>query len=97
VRPLDAMPMTTSFFARFAPGHLVATLPGVILVTSESEAKALRPPGDDELDAIDVKRGRTLRRIKSGNAAAGAGSHVDESPAALQGGGSEINSASNLR
>jgi len=79
VRPLDAMPMTTSFL----PGlrRAISSRPCLesSSLTSESEAKALRPR-DDELDAIDVKRGRTLRRIKSGNAAAGAGSHVDESP-----------------
>ena len=68
-------------FPRLAPGHFVAPLLGIILADLGVGGQSLGASGDDELNAINIERGRTLSRVQSGNASARSRPDIDNSAA----------------
>ena len=99
VRPLAAIPTTTSF----RPGFFFASSrwprPAGIFVGFESGSQRRRTAGHDELNsfAIDIEGGRALGGVERREASAGAGTHIDEPAATAQAIGDEVNGARDLR
>ena len=70
-----------------------------VLVGLDGRGQSFGTAGDNELDhaRVDVESWRTLRCIERGNASAGAGADVDESPAMRERRGDPIDCLSDLR
>ena len=83
VRPLAAMPTTTSLLVGFF--FAMALRPSVarVFVGFYGCAQRFWAAGDDELHhaRADVKGGRAFDGVEGGDASAGAGADVDETPA----------------
>ena len=83
VRPLAAMPTTTSFFVGFFFAISFAAQFAGVFVGFHGCAQRFWAAGDYELDhaRVHVKGGRTFDGVEGGDASAGAGAYVDQTPA----------------
>lgn len=99
VRPLDAMPKTTSWRPGLALLDRGEGEHGVIFAGFSGSAESLGTSGHDVLHGawIGVEGGRNFRGVESAEAAAGSGAHIDEASTLADAGGDQIDGAGNLR
>ena len=99
VRPLEAIPTTTSFLPGFF--FAISSRPSSVESSLASVAadKGLNASGNNELDRpwIGIKGGAAFRGVEGSDASAGAGADVDEASTFAQRGGDLVDSASDLR
>ena len=86
VRPLAAMPTTTSFLRRLLLGDLLTAQLAGVFVGLYGCGEGFGAAGDDELDhaRARIEGGRAFGGVERGDASAGAGADVDEASAAAK-------------
>ncbi len=97
VRPLEAMPRTTSFLVGLRRDISWRPSFGVVFADFGGGGEGFGASGDDEVRSrIGVEGGRALDGVEGGDAAAGSGADVDEASAAAESGGDLIDGAGDL-